>query len=99
MDAAKISVGYGWSTQRLTEELAMRFMDIRKRVYKFPKWPKKAELVAYHYNFRYRFRGYSIRKVVTDDKTALSTHSLITKSRQTWLSRWCEPSNEHASSL
>jgi acetaldehyde dehydrogenase/alcohol dehydrogenase len=46
MDAAKIM----WVMYEHPEvefaELAMRFMDIRKRIYKFPKMGNKAELVA-----------------------------------------------------
>jgi len=46
MDAAKIMwVMYEHPDVRF-EDLAMRFMDIRKRIYKFPKLGKKAELVA-----------------------------------------------------
>lgn len=46
MDAAKIMwVMYEHPTVEFSE-LAMRFMDIRKRIYKFPKLGVKAELVA-----------------------------------------------------
>lgn len=46
MDAAKIMwVMYEHPDVRF-EDLAMRFMDIRKRIYTFPKLGKKAELVA-----------------------------------------------------
>lgn len=46
MDAAKIMwVMYEHPEVRF-EDLAMRFMDIRKRIYTFPKMGEKAELVA-----------------------------------------------------
>lgn len=46
MDAAKIMwVMYEYPAVRF-EDLALRFMDIRKRVYRFPKMGKKAMLVA-----------------------------------------------------
>ncbi|GLU30197.1 bifunctional acetaldehyde-CoA/alcohol dehydrogenase [Trinickia caryophylli] len=46
MDAAKIMwVMYEHPTVRF-EELALRFMDIRKRIYRFPAMGAKAELVA-----------------------------------------------------
>lgn len=46
MDAAKIMwVMYEYPEVRF-EDLALRFMDIRKRVYRFPKMGKKAMLVA-----------------------------------------------------
>jgi acetaldehyde dehydrogenase/alcohol dehydrogenase len=46
MDAAKIMwVMYEHPEVRF-EDLAMRFMDIRKRVYKFPKMGEKASMVA-----------------------------------------------------
>ncbi|WP_274532375.1 bifunctional acetaldehyde-CoA/alcohol dehydrogenase [Salinivibrio sp. ML290] len=46
MDAAKIMWVMYEHPQTAFEELAMRFMDIRKRIYKFPKMGKKAELVC-----------------------------------------------------
>ncbi|MDO6705692.1 bifunctional acetaldehyde-CoA/alcohol dehydrogenase [Photobacterium sp. 1_MG-2023] len=46
MDAAKIMWVMYEHPETHFEELAMRFMDIRKRIYKFPKMGKKAELVC-----------------------------------------------------
>ncbi|MBY8298973.1 bifunctional acetaldehyde-CoA/alcohol dehydrogenase [Vibrio fluvialis] len=46
MDAAKIMWVMYEHPETHFEELAMRFMDIRKRIYKFPKMGQKAELVC-----------------------------------------------------
>ncbi|MEK6214756.1 MAG: iron-containing alcohol dehydrogenase, partial [Vibrio fluvialis] len=46
MDAAKIMWVMYEHPETHFEELAMRFMDIRKRIYKFPKMGLKAELVC-----------------------------------------------------
>ncbi len=46
MDAAKIMWTMYEHPQVRFEDLAMRFMDIRKRVYKFPKLGQKAMMVA-----------------------------------------------------
>ncbi len=46
MDAAKIMWVMYEHPEVAFEELAMRFMDIRKRIYKFPKMGIKAEMVA-----------------------------------------------------
>ncbi len=46
MDAAKIMWVMYEHPETEFEELAMRFMDIRKRIYKFPKMGVKAELVC-----------------------------------------------------
>lgn len=46
MDAAKIMWVMYEHPETHFEELSMRFMDIRKRIYKFPKMGKKAELVC-----------------------------------------------------
>jgi acetaldehyde dehydrogenase (EC 1.2.1.10)/alcohol dehydrogenase AdhE (EC 1.1.1.1) len=46
MDAAKIMWVMYEHPEVAFEELALRFMDIRKRIYKFPKMGSKAELVA-----------------------------------------------------
>ncbi|GAD88410.1 MULTISPECIES: bifunctional acetaldehyde-CoA/alcohol dehydrogenase [Vibrio] len=46
MDAAKIMWVMYEHPETHFEELAMRFMDIRKRIYKFPKMGAKAELVC-----------------------------------------------------
>ena len=46
MDAAKIMWVMYEHPETAFEELAMRFMDIRKRIYKFPKMGQKAELVC-----------------------------------------------------
>ena len=46
MDAAKIMWVMYEHPQVAFEELALRFMDIRKRIYKFPKMGSKASLVA-----------------------------------------------------
>ena len=46
MDAAKIMWVMYEHPETEFEELAMRFMDIRKRIYKFPKMGQKAELVC-----------------------------------------------------
>ncbi|MFQ3228927.1 bifunctional acetaldehyde-CoA/alcohol dehydrogenase [Reinekea sp.] len=46
MDAAKIMWVMYEHPEVAFEELALRFMDIRKRIYKFPKMGSKAEFVA-----------------------------------------------------
>ena len=46
MDAAKIMWVLYEHPDVHFEELAMRFMDIRKRIYKFPKMGEKAKLIA-----------------------------------------------------
>jgi len=46
MDAAKIMWVMYEHPEAHFEELAMRFMDIRKRIYKFPKMGEKADLVC-----------------------------------------------------
>ncbi len=46
MDAAKIMWVMYEHPETAFEELALRFMDIRKRIHKFPKMGKKAELVC-----------------------------------------------------
>ncbi|WP_064602697.1 bifunctional acetaldehyde-CoA/alcohol dehydrogenase [Photobacterium sp. J15] len=46
MDAAKIMWVMYEHPETEFSELAMRFMDIRKRIYKFPKMGQKAELVC-----------------------------------------------------
>ncbi len=46
MDAAKIMWVMYEHPEVAFEELALRFMDIRKRIYKFPKMGQKAEMVA-----------------------------------------------------
>jgi len=46
MDAAKIMWVIYEHPETDFEDLSMRFMDIRKRIYKFPKMGKKAELVC-----------------------------------------------------
>jgi len=46
MDAAKIMWTLYEHPEVIFEDLAMRFMDIRKRVYKFPELGKKAMMVA-----------------------------------------------------
>ncbi|GAB3526422.1 bifunctional acetaldehyde-CoA/alcohol dehydrogenase [Photobacterium alginatilyticum] len=46
MDAAKIMWVMYEHPETEFADLAMRFMDIRKRIYKFPKMGKKAELVC-----------------------------------------------------
>ncbi|MFP4104594.1 MAG: bifunctional acetaldehyde-CoA/alcohol dehydrogenase [Phycisphaerae bacterium] len=46
MDAAKIMWLLYEHPEEKFEDLAMRFMDIRKRVYQFPKLGEKAQLVA-----------------------------------------------------
>ena len=46
MDAAKIMWVMYEHPETDFEDLSMRFMDIRKRIYKFPKMGKKAELVC-----------------------------------------------------
>jgi len=46
MDAAKIMWVMYEHPEVAFEDLALRFMDIRKRIYKFPKMGAKAELVA-----------------------------------------------------
>lgn len=46
MDAAKIMWVMYEHPETSFEDLAMRFMDIRKRIYKFPKMGQKAELVC-----------------------------------------------------
>ncbi|MGV3070769.1 iron-containing alcohol dehydrogenase, partial [Proteus mirabilis] len=46
MDAAKIMWVMYEHPETHFEELALRFMDIRKRIYKFPKMGVKAQMVA-----------------------------------------------------
>ncbi|GAA03669.1 bifunctional acetaldehyde-CoA/alcohol dehydrogenase [Photobacterium leiognathi] len=68
MDAAKIMWVLYEHPETAFEELAMRFMDIRKRIYKFPKMGKKAELVCITTTSG---TGSEVTPfaVVTDDKT------------------------------
>jgi len=68
MDAAKIMWVMYEHPDTAFEELAMRFMDIRKRIYKFPKMGKKAELVCITTTSG---TGSEVTPfaVVTDDKT------------------------------
>lgn len=68
MDAAKIMWVMYEHPETHFEELAMRFMDIRKRIYKFPKMGKKAELVCITTTSG---TGSEVTPfaVVTDDKT------------------------------
>ena len=46
MDAAKIMWVMYEHPEVAFEDLALRFMDIRKRIYKFPKMGKKAKMIA-----------------------------------------------------
>ncbi|MUL06059.1 bifunctional acetaldehyde-CoA/alcohol dehydrogenase [Aliivibrio fischeri] len=68
MDAAKIMWVIYEHPETHFAELAMRFMDIRKRIYKFPKMGKKAELVCITTTSG---TGSEVTPfaVVTDDKT------------------------------
>ena len=68
MDAAKIMWVMYEHPNTHFEELAMRFMDIRKRIYKFPKMGQKAELVCITTTSG---TGSEVTPfaVVTDDKT------------------------------
>ncbi|PCS22210.1 bifunctional acetaldehyde-CoA/alcohol dehydrogenase [Candidatus Enterovibrio escicola] len=68
MDAAKIMWVMYEHPETHFEELAMRFMDIRKRIYKFPRMGKKAELVCITTTSG---TGSEVTPfaVVTDDKT------------------------------
>ncbi len=68
MDAAKIMWVLYEHPDVHFEDLAMRFMDIRKRIYKFPKLGVKAELVAISTTSG---TGSEVTPfaVVTDDKT------------------------------
>ena len=68
MDAAKIMWVMYEHPETHFEELAMRFMDIRKRIYKFPKMGSKAELVCITTTSG---TGSEVTPfaVVTDDKT------------------------------
>jgi acetaldehyde dehydrogenase / alcohol dehydrogenase len=68
MDAAKIMWVMYEHPETAFEELAMRFMDIRKRIYKFPKMGEKAELVCITTTSG---TGSEVTPfaVVTDDKT------------------------------
>ncbi len=68
MDAAKIMWVMYEHPETHFEELAMRFMDIRKRIYKFPKMGEKAELVCVTTTSG---TGSEVTPfaVVTDDKT------------------------------
>ncbi len=60
MDAAKIMWVMYEHPDTHFEELAMRFMDIRKRINKFPKMGK-SRACLYQNHFRYGFRSYTIR--------------------------------------
>ena len=68
MDAAKIMWVMYEHPETAFEDLAMRFMDIRKRIHKFPKMGKKAELVCITTTSG---TGSEVTPfaVVTDDKT------------------------------
>jgi len=68
MDAAKIMWVMYEHPETEFADLAMRFMDIRKRIYKFPKMGKKAELVCITTTSG---TGSEVTPfaVVTDDKT------------------------------
>ena len=68
MDAAKIMWVMYEHPDVAFEDLALRFMDIRKRIYKFPKMGNKAELVAITTTSG---TGSEVTPfaVVTDDKT------------------------------
>ena len=56
MDAAKIMWVMYEHPETHFEELALRFMDIRKRIYKFPKMGVKAKNDrCHHHHFWYRF--------------------------------------------
>ncbi|CAM3042761.1 bifunctional acetaldehyde-CoA/alcohol dehydrogenase [Vibrio rarus] len=68
MDAAKIMWVMYEHPETHFEELAMRFMDIRKRIYKFPKMGEKADLVCITTTSG---TGSEVTPfaVVTDDKT------------------------------
>ncbi len=68
MDAAKIMWVMYEHPETHFAELAMRFMDIRKRIYKFPKMGQKAELVCITTTSG---TGSEVTPfaVVTDDKT------------------------------
>ncbi|GAA4872565.1 bifunctional acetaldehyde-CoA/alcohol dehydrogenase [Ferrimonas pelagia] len=68
MDAAKIMWVMYEHPETDFADLAMRFMDIRKRIYKFPKMGKKAELVCITTTSG---TGSEVTPfaVVTDDKT------------------------------
>lgn len=70
MDAAKIMWVMYEHPETHFAELAMRFMDIRKRIYKFPKMGKKAELVCITTTSG---TGSEVTPfaVVTDDKTGM----------------------------
>ena len=61
MDAAKIMWVMYEHPEVNFQDLAMTFMDIRKRIYKFPTMGQKAMMVC-NSNFSwYRIRSYSIR--------------------------------------
>ncbi len=70
MDAAKIMWVLYEHPETCFEDLAMRFMDIRKRIYKFPKMGQKAELVCITTTSG---TGSEVTPfaVVTDDKTGM----------------------------
>ncbi|MCS5873307.1 hypothetical protein LN650_12805 [Klebsiella pneumoniae subsp. pneumoniae] len=55
MDAAKIMWVMYEHPKPTSKNWRCAFMDIRKRIYKFPKMGVKAKMVADHYHFRYRF--------------------------------------------
>ena len=60
MDAGKIMWSMYENPEEKFEDMAADFLDIRKRVYNYPKMGNKAFFVAIPTSFWYRFRGNSI---------------------------------------